>query len=384
MLQKDPIPLPKYQPLPIEPSPIDENVVEQIAERLLAAKFPVICAGKGVIRKKATEELLNIAEQLSIPVFYPQDSMGIIPFDHDLALGHFYWKSYLPLIKEFVPESDLLLSIGIRAGTAEMRDIARVAPKQHILIGFDDPGTQSQSDADQSVIDPKLFLAALQRYVKNESRPTNSQLRQKIASRKAEIQQHINAQADEFNNTAPIHPGYLMKVLAECVRPDTIVSSDVGNCQIFSRYYLPLHNELSYLQSGVWNAMSFGLPTAIVAKLEYPERDVIGLSGDGAFMMTMGDFITACELKTNIVMVVLNDGAYGQMIPQQTKNYGSAYECEFLSPNFKKFAEACGALGIRVEDPGKIKDAVQTALKAGTPAIVEVMTDKQYTLPTYQ
>ena len=175
-----------------------------------------------------------------------------------------------------------------------------------------------------------------------------------------------------------------MKALAECVKPDTIISSDVGNCQIFARYYLPLHNDLSFMQSGVWNAMSFGLPTAIVAKLEHPERDVIGLSGDGAFMMTMGDFITAVELKANIVMVVLNDGAFGQMIPQQTTNYGSAYECEFLSPNFAEFAHACGALGIRVEDPNEINNAVQTALKAGVPAIVEVMTDKKYTLPTYQ
>ena len=283
-----------------------------------------------------------------------------------------------------MPECDLLLSVGIRAGTAEMRDIARVASENHILIGFDDPGTESDSKADQTVMDPKLFLAVLKECVKNESRPTNGQLREKIASRKAEVIQHVNDQADEFKNTAPIHPGYLMKTLAECVKPDTIMTSDVGNCQIFSRYYLPLHNELSYMQSGVWNAMSFGLPTAIVAKLEHPERDVIELSGDGAFMMTFGDFITAVELKDNIVMVVLNDGAFGQMIPQQIKNYGSSYECEFLSPNFADFARSCGALGIRVEDPGEIKNAVQTALNAGTPAIVEVMTDKQYTLPVYK
>ena len=384
MLQEEPIPLPEYKSLPIEPSPVDDKKVEEIAEKLLAAKFPVICAGKGVIRKKATAELIEIAELLSIPVFYPQDSMGIIPFENDLALGHFYWKKYWPLIEEFMPECDLLLSVGIRAGTAEMRDIARVAPDNHILVGFDDPGTQSESDTDQTVMDPKLFLAALKKCVKNESRPANDQLREKIASRKAEVIQHVNNQADEFKSTAPIHPGYLMKILAECVKPDTIVSSDVGNCQIFSRYYLPLHNELSYMQSGVWNAMSFGLPTAIVAKLEHPERDVIGLSGDGAFMMTFGDFITAVELKANIVMVVLNDGAFGQMIPQQTKNYGSPYECEFLSPNFADFARACGALGIRVKDPREIKNAVQIALKADTPAIVEVMTDKQYTLPTYK
>ena len=384
MLQENPIPLPKYEPLPIEPSPVNEKKVEQIAEQLLAAKFPVICAGKGVIRKNATAELIEIAEQLSIPVFYPQDSMGIIPFENDLALGHFYWTKYWPLIEEFMPECDLLLSVGIRAGTAEMRDIARVASENHILIGFDDPGTESDSKADQTVMDPKLFLAVLKECVKNESRPTNGQLREKIASRKAEVIQHVNDQAGEFKNTAPIHPGYLMKTLAECVKPDIIMTSDVGNCQIFSRYYLPLHNELSYMQSGVWNAMSFGLPTAIVAKLEHPERDVIELSGDGAFMMTFGDFITAVELKANIVMVVLNDGAFGQMIPQQIKNYGSSYECEFLSQNFADFARSCGALGIRVEDPGEIKNAVQTALNAGTPAIVEVMTDKQYTLPAYK
>ncbi|MCG8415668.1 MAG: thiamine pyrophosphate-dependent enzyme, partial [Pseudomonadales bacterium] len=98
----------------------------------------------------------------------------------------------------------------------------------------------------------------------------------------------------------------------------------------------------SFMQSGVWNAMSFALPTAIVAKMEFPERDVIGIAGDGASLMTIGDFVTACEYGANIVMVVFNDGAYSQMVGQQTKLYGQAYGCEFKSPDFAGIATGKG------------------------------------------
>ena len=112
---------------------------------------------------------------------------------------------------------------------------------------------------------------------------------------------------------------------------------------MFARYYVPLTNQFSFMQSGVWNAMSFALPTAIVAKMEYPERDVIGLVGDGAFLMTIGDFVTASEYGADIVMIVLNDGSYGQIDRQQQNLYGAAYGCDFKSPHFADMARSFDA-----------------------------------------
>ncbi|MGH9782871.1 MAG: thiamine pyrophosphate-dependent enzyme, partial [Terriglobia bacterium] len=134
----------------------------------------------------------------------------------------------------------------------------------------------------------------------------------------------------------------------------------------------------SFMQSGVWNAMSYGLPTAIVAKMEFPGRDVVALAGDGAFLMTIGDLPTAAEFGANILMIILNDGAFGQTYMQQSNLYGHTYGTSFNSPDFAQIARACGAEGIRVADPGEVEDALRQGLAATRhrPALVEVMMER--------
>ena len=90
--------------------------------------------------------------------------------------------------------------------------------------------------------------------------------------------------------------------------------------------------------------------------------------------MVMGDFVTACELGVNIVMVIMNDSSYGQFHQQQMNLFGKPYGADFKSPNFAEMARACDGLGIRVEEPGKLEEALKTALEADRPAIVDVVT----------
>jgi acetolactate synthase-1/2/3 large subunit len=156
---------------------------------------------------------------------------------------------------------------------------------------------------------------------------------------------------------------------------NAVVASDVGNCQMWARTFRRIATPESFMQSGVWNAMSYGLPTAIVAKMEFPGRDVVALAGDGAFLMTIGDLPTAVEYGANILMIVLNDGAFGQTFMQQSNLYGHTYGTSFHSPDFAQIAAACGAEGIRVTDPKDVESALRQGL-AGTkkrPVLVEVM-----------
>jgi len=154
-----------------------------------------------------------------------------------------------------------------------------------------------------------------------------------------------------------------------------VVASDVGNCQMWARTFRRIATPESFMQSGVWNAMSYGLPTAIVAKMEFPGRDVVALAGDGAFLMTIGDLPTAAEYGANVLIVILNDGAFGQTFMQQSNIYGHTYGTAFRSPDFAQIAKACGAEGIRVSDPKSIEDALRQGLAAtkSKPALVEVM-----------
>ena len=381
ILQSEPAAVPAYSPEAVRVVEPTKEDVDYLAEKLLGAKSPVICAGKGVIRKNAMRELAEISELLSIPVVYPQDAMGVIPDDHPFAAGHFFPTRQDPRFNHVMKRSDLLFSVGLRAATAEIDHLAPHAPAERVLVGFDDSEDENYARKDEIVADPKLFLGALLERIRGEERPPNEELKKDIAGIRAEYQKSVRAHLDGHREEKPVHPGFIVESIAGAVAPDAIVISDVGNCQMWGRYYLPLTGPESYMQSGVWNAMSYCLPTALVAKMVHPGRDVVGIAGDGAFLMTIGDFPTAVEYGANAVFVVFNDGAFSQMIGQQVNLYGSAYGCDFDSPDFAGIATACGGLGIRVEEPGELGPALETALAADTASIVDVLTTFRPTPP---
>jgi thiamine pyrophosphate-dependent acetolactate synthase large subunit-like protein len=197
----------------------------------------------------------------------------------------------------------------------------------------------------------------------------------RLAEGKAAIRRKLAEHNAAYRGDKPIHPGVLMDAMNSVLGDDAVVASDVGNCQQWARTFRRISNPESFMQSGVWNAMSYALPTAIVAKMEYPRRDVVALAGDGAFLMTIGDLPTAAEYGANVLMIVLNDGAFGQTLMQQTNIYGHTYGTSFRSPNFAELAQACGARGIRVTEPGDVESALREGLAAtkNSPALVEVV-----------
>jgi thiamine pyrophosphate-dependent acetolactate synthase large subunit-like protein len=243
------------------------------------------------------------------------------------------------------------------------------------VIGFDDTPDARYQGEDERVADPKLFLTALLARLREYERPRNETLIREMAARKAAIRQKLTDQNDPHRQEQPIHPGVLMEAINAVLDDDAVVASDVGNCQMWARTFRRIATPESFMQSGVWNAMSYGLPTAIVAKMEFPERDVVALAGDGAFLMTIGDLPTAVEYGANVVMIVLNDDAFGQTFMQQTNIYGHTYGTAFRSPDFAGIAKACGAEGIRVTDPRDLEGALRQALAATKekPALLEVM-----------
>jgi thiamine pyrophosphate-dependent acetolactate synthase large subunit-like protein len=272
-------------------------------------------------------------------------------------------------------EADLVIGIGLRAGAAEMTELNSVASKNMILIGFDDVAESRYRGDDQRVADPKLFLTAMLAELGSFQKPANTAVLNRMAERKAASRAGLIKLNDEHRSDKPIYPGLVMEAMNKVLDDRAVVASDVGLCQMWARIYRRIATPESFMQSGVWNAMSFALPTAIVAKMEFPERDVVSLAGDGAFLMTIGDLPTAAEYGANIMMVVHNNGTFGQTFMQQTNIYGHTFGTAFDSPNFSEIARACGAEGIRVSDPKDIEPALRQAQAATKrqPALVEVM-----------
>jgi len=380
ILQEERAVLPRYERLHTVVAQPDAEDIDRFAKRLMEAKSPVIAAGKGIIRKQALQELATLATKLQAPVIFAQDAIGVIPEQHPYFAGHFSRNRSHPLCAEALQRTDLVLAVGLRAGTAEMAELTeRAAERNLILVGFDDGGNARYHGDDQRVADPGLFLSALLERLGSYQRPRNDALIQQMAERKAAMRRNLASQNDPHRGDLPIHPGVLMEALNAVLDDDAIVASDVGNCQMWARTFRRIATPESFMQSGVWNAMSYGLPTAIVAKMEFPHRNVVGLAGDGAFLMTIGDLPTAAEYGANILMIVLNDGAFGQTFMQQTNIYGHTYGTTFRSPNFSEIATACGAHGIRVSDPRIIEDALRQGLAAtkDKPVLIEVMVGRR-------
>jgi len=375
ILQKEKVVLPEYKRLPTVVHQPQAADVARFAQRLKDAKAPVIAAGKGVIRQGAMHELLALAEKLQAPVVFAQDAIGVIAEAHPLYAGFFKTGRSHPLCETAIKEADLIIGIGLRAGAAEMTELNSVATRSQILIGFDDVAESRYRGDDQRVADPKLFLTALLGELGAYQKPQNVAMINRMAERKAISRARLLKLNDARRGDAPIYPGLVMEAMNKVLDDRAVVASDVGNCQMWARIFRRIATPESFMQSGVWNAMSYALPTALVAKMEFPERDVVALAGDGAFLMTIGDLPTAAEYGANIMMVVHNNGTFGQTFMQQTSIYGHTFGTTFNSPNFAEIAKACGCEGIRVSDAKDIEPALRQAQAATKrqPALVEVM-----------
>jgi acetolactate synthase I/II/III large subunit len=375
ILQEERAVLPPYERIPPVVRAPQSTDVERFAKRLAAAASVVIAAGKGVMRRQAMRELSELSHKLQAPVVFAQDAIGVIPEDHPFFAGHFSHSRAHPLSGEALRNADVVLGIGLRAGTAELTELRERARDNLILIGFDDVAEARYRGESERVADPKLFLNALLEQLSDHQHPRNESLIARLGEGKAALRRRLAEHNAPRRSDKPIHPGVLMDAMNAVLGDDAVVASDVGNCQQWARTFRLISNPEAFMQSGVWNAMSYALPTAIVAKMEHPERDVVALAGDGAFLMTIGDLPTAAEYGANVLMVVLNDGAFGQTLMQQTNIYGHTYGTAFRSPNFADMARACGAKGIRVTEPGDVESALREALAATKhmPALVDVV-----------
>ena len=375
ILQKEKVVVPDYKRIATVVHQPEAQDVARFAQRLKDASSPVIAAGKGVIRQGAMAELAALAEKLQAPVVFAQDAIGVIAESHPLYAGFFKTGRSHPLCADAMKEADLVIGIGLRAGAAEMTELNSVYSKNMILIGFDDVAESRYRGDDQRVADPKQFLAALLGELGAFQKPQNTAILNRMAEKKAASRAGMIKLNDAHRGDNPIYPGLVMEAMNKVLDDRAVVASDVGNCQMWARIYRRIVTPESFMQSGVWNAMSYALPTAIVAKMEFPERDVVALAGDGAFLMTIGDLPTAAEYGANIMMVVHNNGTFGQTFMQQTSIYGHTFGTTFNSPNFADIAKACGAEGIRVTDPKDIEPALRQAQAATKrqPALVEVM-----------
>ncbi len=375
--------LPPYVRRGPERRAIPAEVAGEVARLLAQARAPVIYAGRDVLRCQAWSELRKLIEFTNIPLVEAARDHGMLPDDHPLYAGFNVGWLIHPAAQEVLEGADVVFAIGVFLGSeythflqAQGGTLIAVESEENPLAGSFDRRVSAAGDI-------KLFLADLIEACKGYSWPVDEQLLAGLAARRDEFNQLLE---DSYHpDASPIHPGYLMHVLRECMDQDAIVTRDSGTNNLVGRRYLPMYTPNSTHGPDWYTGMGCSLPYAMVSKLLFPERQVVCTVGDGGFLMSYADFPTVVKEGLNIVVIVENNGGLGtvQML-QEAKFDGRTFATEVFTPDLVAYARCCGAEGYRVERPEELRGVLEDALHCGKPAIVDVPTERRVMLPLWE
>ena len=358
------------------PEPEPERVRE--AARILSqAERPVIVAGGGVTASGAEAEVTRLAEMLNIPVATALNAKGCIPENHPLSVGvvgsYSRWSA-----NRVVSEADLVLFIGSHTGsqvTLDWRLPAEGTPTIQIDIDASELG-RSYANAYGLLGDAKRTLERLIDVLE----PTGGN-----AGWVSRAQEHVQNWRDEHedvlnSDAVPIRPERLCQELTDFLPSDAVLLADTGHAGIWTGSMVELHHpEQSYLRAA--GSLGWGLPAALGAKCGVPDRPVVCWTGDGGMWYHIGELETAVRYGINAVIVVHNNGGLNQdrrgdeAAYAGRENDNSADLWRFTDTNFAQIAESMGALGIRVTDPNQINSALDQAVSANRPAVVDIVSD---------
>lgn len=343
-----------------------DHKLDQVAQLISAAKAPVILAGNGVIRQGAADSLVTFAEVLRIPVANTFMAKGVMPFTNELSLGTIGMKARdLPWFA--FEKADVVICVGY--------DMVEYHPD---MWNPDGDKTIIHIDALPAEVDERYIVAVgALGDIRSSLRAIALRATPQSASPfKAVRKAIVEDRAEYAEDTAfPVKPQKIVWDLREVLGPDDIAISDVGAHKMWmSRMYRAERPNTCIISNG-FAAMGIAVPGAIAAKLAYPERKVVAVTGDAGFMMNSQEIETALRMKTSFVVLIWNDSEYGLITWHQLRHFGRPSHIAFKNPDFVKYAESFGAIGYRVERAEDLKPTLQRALAHDTVVIIDCPVD---------
>ena len=351
---------PNYEPHPIQ--------IGRAADLLANAEKPVIIAGGGIIASGASSELVALAELLQAPVSTTLMGKGCIPENHPLSLGLLGMHGTIAS-NIIVSEADVLLAVGMRFSDRTTGNIEKFCPDAkiiHIDIDTAEIGKNIQPHV-PIVADAKRALNALyEQLVQKFRKKERTTWMRRIEELK---QQH-----EEMGNKSGLSPPRLMKELRKMLPEDAIITTEVGQNQMWAALYLKAYKPRTFISSGGLGTMGFGFPASLGAKVACPDVPVVDIAGDGSFLMTEQDLASSVTEKIPVIVIILDNRFLGMVAQWQRLFYGRRYSSIDLgkTPDFVKLAEAFGAQGIYVGSLSEFRDAVKEALKSDVTTVIDV------------
>ena len=355
--------LPQAPPRPEPP----EQQIATAAEIISAARSPIILAGNGVVRQDAAGALTRFAERLNIPVAETFMGKGVLRDDHDLSLLTCGLQA-----RDYVScgfdRADVVIAVGY--------DLVEYAPERW------------NPDGDKQIIHVDQLPAEVdEHYIVSVGVLGDIALSlQRIADRAhasqgdgyaSGLRRIILHERDEFraDTSFPLKPQRVLSDLRAVLGADDIVVSDVGAHKMWIARFFPCYRPNTCIISNGFASMGIGVPGAIAAKLLYPQRNVVTVTGDGGFLMNSQELETAVREGVAFVTLIFHDDSYSLIGMKQQRKFGRTSHIRFGNPDFVRFAESFGAAGFRVAAADELQPILREALACGRPAVVDCPVD---------
>ena len=350
--RKAPVSLPT-EPPDKETTPVDTDKVEEAAKLLGGAKNPMIVVGGGA--QNASEEVRRVAEMLEAPVCGFRLGRGVLDSRHHLSItmptGHRLWK-----------DVDVVLGVGTRMqphqqlwGTDKDLKIIRIdlsAEEMDRIIKPDIAILANAADALHSLA---------------EALPKRNAAR---TSRKGELDE---ARSKTMEMLSPLAPQLAyIDAIRSALPEDGVFVDELTQVSYISRIAMPVYKPRSFIASGYQGTLGWGFATGLGVKAARPDTPVLSINGDGGFMFNVQEMSTAVRHGINLVTIVFNDGAFGNVQRIQKLNYGNrTIASDLANPDFRKLAGSFGVTGMRATSPDQLRERLEDAFKMNEPVLIE-------------
>ncbi|HOC92197.1 MAG TPA: biosynthetic-type acetolactate synthase large subunit [bacterium] len=365
---EDEIDLKGYKPTIIGHKKQISSAVNEIEK----AKRPLLYIGGGVIIAGAHGELFELANKLNCPVAHTLMGKGAFPETHPLSLGmlgmHGTWTA-----NTAISNADLIIAVGVRFDDRVTGNLDKFAVNSKIIHVDIDPAEIGK------IVPVTIPIVGDSRNVLRSiidsiaSPPKTAEWLKTIEQWRAEHP------LDYDRETSKLLPQYIVEKIYELTRGEAIITTEVGQNQMWASQYYKIDRPRRFLSSGGLGTMGYGFPAAIGAQLGAPDELVIDIAGDGSFMMNIQELATAVCNKLPVKVAVLNNGYLGMVRQWQKMFYGGRYSCSCLNgnPEFAAVAEAFGAVGITVREKSEVEPAVKEAISNGKTTVIDFKVESE-------
>ena len=345
----------------IVPSPEDLRTAAQV---IANASMPLIYAGGGVARSDAEEALVKLAEATNIPVITSSGGKGTIPDRHPLSYGSCFSprgeRQEMNQLYEVMQSADVVIGIGARFSLGNPAGEASTL----VNVNIDDAElTRHQANTVPLHGDARATIEALLPYLLEAGAGERPSPVEAVRAARRLIAYY------DIRLKEPQYP--VLEAMQRGIPEDAFVVWDVTQFGYYARTHYPVNHPKTYIDSGYSFNLGYAFPTALGVKVAKPDRPVVCMTGDGGFMFNASELSTALQYGINVVTVVFRNDSYGNVARDLDDAFGGTYGTDLHNPDFVKFAESFGAVGMRADDPMELERLIPLALERESPVVID-------------